>query len=317
LPTQDDSAPESSRFLLHHYEASPYAEKIRAMFGLADAPWSSVLSPPYPPRPAVDPLAGGYRRIPVGQIGADIFCDTALIAAEVARATGHPEFAPAVADPDAQALVERAEGDVFFSAITSANPLKLLGKLILANGPRGTMNFVRDRTAMMKTASVRPPQGKEAARLFEAFLADLDDHLANRGGLEGAEPTYADFSAYHPIWLAKSVGSSAVIRNYGHVQRWFDRMQSLGQGQRREATAEEAFNAAEQNSPRGLVPAEVEHEWLGKEVTIAPSDYGQIGVRGTLVAVLEDRQVLRRQTERFGELHVHFPRAGYAIAIRA
>lgn len=59
--------------ILHHYDASPYAEKIRLMFGLTGTRWQSLIAPVQPPRPSVDPLTGGYRRIPVAQIGADIF----------------------------------------------------------------------------------------------------------------------------------------------------------------------------------------------------------------------------------------------------
>ena len=76
--------------ILHHYDNSPYAEKIRLMFGFTNMSWSSLLSPAWPPRPNLDPLTGGYRRIPVAQIGADIFCDTALIAQEVARLVAAP-----------------------------------------------------------------------------------------------------------------------------------------------------------------------------------------------------------------------------------
>lgn len=313
MAAPDDQTSVSETFFLHHYEPSPYAEKIRAMFGLAAAPWSSVLSPPYPPRPNVDPLAGGYRRIPIAQVGADIFCDTALIATEVAQRTGHPELAPTVSDSGARSLVQRAEGDVFFSAITSANPLKLLAKLVLTNGPGGAINFVRDRTAMMKKATVRPPQGKAAAELFKAFLADLDAHLAERQTLEGTEMAYADFSAYHPVWLALSVGTAGSLKRFENARRWVERMQALGQGRRREAAPEEAFSAAEQSVPRALPSLGEEHDLLEKEVLIAPSDYGQVGVRGRLVGVFADRRVLLRETERFGDLHVHFPRSGYSV----
>lgn len=308
-----DEAMQHSTFILHHYEPSPYAEKIRAMFGLAGAAWNSVLSPPYPPRPNVDPLAGGYRRIPVGQIGADIFCDTALIASEVAEFCGHPEFAPGIRDSEALALVERAEGDVFFAAITSANPAKLLTKLVLANGLRGTLDFVRDRTSMMKKASLRPPQGKAARDLFHAFLADLDSHLQSREGLEGAELTYADFSAYHPVWLGVSVSGTSMLKSYPRVEQWMERMQSLGHGKRREVRPEEAFIAAEQHDPRPLPAELVDHEALNQRVTIAPADYGKDGVEGELVAVLAERLVLRRETDRFGTIHVHFPRTGYDV----
>ena len=37
-----------------------------------------MLIPPIMPKPDVVALTGGYRRTPVLQVGADIFCDTAL-----------------------------------------------------------------------------------------------------------------------------------------------------------------------------------------------------------------------------------------------
>ena len=76
--------------ILHHYPMSPFSEKIRLMFGYADMEWLSVISPESPPRPIVEPLVGGYRRIPVAQSGADIFCDSRLIADEIAN-LGQPQ----------------------------------------------------------------------------------------------------------------------------------------------------------------------------------------------------------------------------------
>ena len=305
---------DTATFILHHYEASPYAEKIRAMFGLTGHAWGSVLSPPYPPRPNVDPLAGGYRRIPVAQLGADVFCDTALIAAELAAFTEHGELRPAVADTTAAALVERAEGAVFFTAITAVPPLKLIGTLLRRTGPVGTLRFVRDRTAMMKGASVRAPRGATAARVFNDFLADLDGHLAGRDTLQGENITYADFCVYHPIWLAQSVGSAAALPRHAHVERWFRRMQALGHGGRRELTAQQAFAEAKAFEPRSL-PADVgEDPALGSDVSIVPADYGKVAVSGRLVAATAERCILARDTERFGTLHVHFPREGYVLA---
>lgn len=301
-------------FFLHHYEASPYAEKIRLMFGLASQAWGSVLTSPYPPRPDVDPLAGGYRRIPVAHLGADVFCDTALIATELAALTGCAALAPTIAEPQARALAERAEGDVFFAAITSAPPLKLLRKLLSAAGPLGTVRFIRDRAGMMKGASSEPPKGGEAAQLFDAFLADLDAHLAAHACLGGDQPGYADFCAYHPIWLAQSVGGAVTLKRYAAVLAWLDRMASLGQGERREMTPEQAFAEARESTPRALPADPGSHEALGSKVTIAPDDYARIGVTGTLVAATGERYILAREAEGLGTVHVHFPQAGYALS---
>ncbi len=301
-------------FYLHHYERSPYAQKIRAMFGLTGHAWASVLSPMYPPRPNVEPLAGGYRRIPVAQIGADVFCDTALIATEVAALTGHAELAPQIPDPVARALAERAEGDVFFAGITSVAPHRLLGSLLRSAGLMSTIRFVRDRTGMMKGATVRPPRGAEAASLLDAYLSDLNDRLVEGSMLAGDAPTYADFCAYHPIWLTLSVGGAPTLPSYPRVQEWMGRLDTLGQGDRREATADEAFAAATNAEPRPLPGDGQEHELLGHEVAVHPGDYGMIDTRGTLVAVTSERLVVARSTERLGTVHVHFPREGYEIS---
>ncbi len=304
---------DGSVIYLHHYEASPYAEKIRAMFGLTGSAWGSVLSPPYPPRPNLQPLVGDFRRIPVAHHGADVFCDTVLISREVAALTGHDELVPTVSDDAARALAARAEGEVFFCAITAAPALPLLGKLIMGNGLAGTLRFVKDRTAMMKGSSLRPPQGKAAAGVLKDFLAALDEHLSNRDCMAGDDISYADFCAYHPLWLALSVGGLKSLRGFANAEAWYARMLDLGEGERHELDPEAAFAEVAASEPRAVPESTIEHDALGRTVSIAPSDYGKDGVDGVLVAVLEDRYVLARNTERCGAIHLHFPRDGYTV----
>ena len=62
--------------ILHHFDQSPFSEKIRLIFGLKSIAWRSVRISRIMPRPDLMPLTGGYRRTPVMQIGADIYCDT-------------------------------------------------------------------------------------------------------------------------------------------------------------------------------------------------------------------------------------------------
>ena len=69
--------------ILHEYPTSPYAEKIRLALRLKNLAWSRVEIPVIMPRPDLMPLTGGYRRTPVMQIGADIYCDTAIILREL------------------------------------------------------------------------------------------------------------------------------------------------------------------------------------------------------------------------------------------
>ena len=78
----------SPEIILHHYDTSPFSEKPRLMFGLRDLAWRSVIQPTIMPKPDLVPLTGGYRRAPVMQIGADVFCDSQVILAELDRRAG-------------------------------------------------------------------------------------------------------------------------------------------------------------------------------------------------------------------------------------
>jgi len=83
--------------ILHHYPTSPFAEKIRLILGFKGLAWKSVLMPPVMPKPDLVALTGGYRRAPVLQIGADVYCDTALIAQVLDRLHPSPALYPASA----------------------------------------------------------------------------------------------------------------------------------------------------------------------------------------------------------------------------
>jgi glutathione S-transferase len=302
----------SNEWILHHYEESPYAEKVRLMFGHTGLPWRSVVSPIMPPRPNLDPLTGGYRRIPVAQLGSDLLCDSALIAQEIAEATGHPELGPGSVSARHEALVEHAQGEVFFSVITSEPPLKLLSKWVRTFGIGQTYRFFKDRTGMMKNATIRPPSGKQAAAIVEAFFAEMDQALAEHAFLEGAAPAYADFAAIHPVKFKTDLSQRPLPERYAHLKRWCETMLAPGHGARKEMTPEKALAAAADSEPRPLPDSEP-HELRHQAVRIAPADYGREPVTGRLVAVTAERYVVERQTEAFGALHVHFPRPGYDL----
>lgn len=306
----------SPRFILHHYEYSPYAEKIRLMLGLTNMMWGSVLSPVQPPRPNLDPLTGGYRRIPVAQIGADIFCDSRLIAAEIAVLADDKRVDAVVDDGAAKALVQRAEGDVFFSAITRVSPLKLMATLLLRLGPLGLFRFIKDRQSMMRGGTVKPPQGAAAQQLLDDFMSDVDRHLTNKPWLAGETASYADFAVYHPLWLASRVGGLQLPDTLPNLKRWFAQVESIGAGTRQELAAESAFMAARDNEPRELPQDNDDSPLMNKPVSVAPNDYGRVPVAGVLVAHTPTRIVVARQTDEFGCVHVHFPRAGYEVVAR-
>ena len=83
-----------SEVILHHYQLSPYSEKIRLALGLKGQSWRSVEIPVWTPRPKLTPMTGGYRRTPILQIGAEFYCDTLLILHVVEKLGGSGALYP-------------------------------------------------------------------------------------------------------------------------------------------------------------------------------------------------------------------------------
>src|ERR1035437_2822811 len=84
----------ASPIILHHFDQSPFSEKVRIVFGLKNIAWTSVHISRIMPRPDLMPLTGGYRRTPVMQIGADIYCDTQCIIRELEQRFPEPTLFP-------------------------------------------------------------------------------------------------------------------------------------------------------------------------------------------------------------------------------
>ena len=107
--------------ILHHYDTSPYSEKVRLGFGLKGLAWASVELPQIMPKPNLTALTGGYRKTPVLQIGADIYCDSQLIMRELERRYPTPSFYPAGRGA-ADALAWWAEKTMFLPPSASSSP---------------------------------------------------------------------------------------------------------------------------------------------------------------------------------------------------
>ena len=300
--------------ILHHYEASPYAEKIRLMFGLTNAHWHSLLSPVQPPRPSLDPLTGGYRRIPVAQLGADIFCDTAIIAREVAMATRCQALDPTRVDPASAVLMKQAEQETFFVAIGAVKTLRLLGTMIRQFGPIGTYRFAKDRAGLLKGGTARPPKGSQSQAVLDSLVTALEIKLSGQLWVGGDAASVADFAIYHPLWLYVSCNRRPLKAGV-HVIDWYHRVSEIGHGRREEITQDVAFSVARNSEPRSL-PDSVQNKTvkIGGLVEVAPSDYGVLPVTGNLAAMTEERIIIARKTTEFGNLNVHFPREGYTLA---
>lgn len=304
-----------SELILHHYAMSPFSEKVRAMLGYTGMRWQSVIVAPMPPRALLAPLAGGYRKIPVAQIGADVFCDSRTITREIARLSGKPELALEGCSEEVREFVRRTDLEVFFACVIAAGGPKLLYRFWRQTSLMTVFRFLKDRIELGRTAKVRTASPKKAPGVVREHLTDLEIRLEKRPFLFGDTPNIADFSAYHSLWFIRDVAGSALTAPYPRVNAWLDRIAAFGQGEMSSITPEQALETAKAATPRAL-PASGDASLVGEAVTIAPSDYGLVPVSGTLVAALPDGWVLSRHTAQTGSVQVHFPREGFAVSAR-
>ena len=133
--------------ILHHYPMSPFAEKARLMLGLKDLAWHSVHIPPVMPKPDVVALTGGYRKTPLLQIGADIYCDTALIADVLEHCVAEPPLYPAHARGLSRAVAQWADSSLFWASMGYTLSPKG-ARALFADQPDQGQAFASDRAAM-------------------------------------------------------------------------------------------------------------------------------------------------------------------------
>lgn len=106
-----------AELILHHYNTSPFSEKVRLILGAKKLAWKSVLIPPVMPKPDVEVLTGGYRKTPFLQIGADIYCDSALIADVLEHLQPEATLYPEPEKGMSRILAQWADTTLFWAAM--------------------------------------------------------------------------------------------------------------------------------------------------------------------------------------------------------
>lgn len=302
-----------AELILHHYDISSFSEKIRLVMGLKKLPWRSVIIPAISPKPDLVPLTGGYRRTPVLQIGADVYCDTKLIASELDRRYPAPALFPQGQQGLTWALGTWAE-DQFFWPI--ARYISGINADVMENG------FHRDRAAMRgrpepdlarlrRDAESRLPIVRQQFSWIEDMLSD------GRRFFTGEAPALLDFTLYHGFWFLDALPrkGGTIVAEFPHVKAWTERVKAIGHGERREMPAAEALAIARQAGPAAPAASRPMQgdPAPGARVAIRPEDYGQEWVEGDLAYIDTEQLALRRQDAKVGEVVVHFPRSRYIV----
>lgn len=307
-----------SEIILHHYPMSPFAEKARLMLGFKALPWRSVLIPSIMPKPDLMPLTGGYRKTPVLQIGADIYCDTALIARLLDRLQPTPALYPAAQAAQLQMTARWADSALFSAAVAYAmQPAGFQHRF--KDLPADQLNaFLEDRKAFRKGGSggLGLPLPQSVA-IVENAITWVEEQLSATGApfLSGATPAIADFSVYHCLWFIQNSGPlAAVFERAPKLQAWLQRMAQIGHGNPEKLKSGDAVDIARAATPQALPATDlraIDGVGVGDRVTVAATDYGVDPVSGTLVMATTEEIVVAREDERAGKVQVHFPRLGF------
>ncbi|MFQ5937365.1 MAG: glutathione S-transferase family protein [Acidiferrobacterales bacterium] len=304
-----------TEIILHHYPQSPVSEKVRVVLGIKRLSWRSVHIPRLPPKPDLMPLTGGYRRTPVMQIGADIYCDSQCIIRELERRVPKPTLYPGGGTGIPWLLSRITDGSLFnlvLSLVLGAQAEELpkefaedRGRLYF--GPDYDLHALK-RDLPHILAQVRAQLGWVEQRLS-----------GGRAFILGNEPSLPDALCYHLVWFIRGryATGPSLLEEFPNLVAWEARVRAIGHGQPTDMKAEEALEIARSSTPQTSPQADTSDPQElspGMTIGVTPDDIGgDPMVVGEIVSVSAEQIGIRRNDARVGEVVVHFPRVGYRV----
>jgi glutathione S-transferase len=302
----------SSDIILHHFDPSPFSEKIRVIFGFKKIAWKSCLISRIMPRPDLMPLTGGYRRTPVMQIGADIFCDTQIIIRELEKRFPNPTLFPAGNAGMPWALGMWTDRPFFQSTVSL-----VFGSL----GDKVPQDFIEDRSKLRGAKFDVAAMTAAIPQMRDQFRANVDWMEAQfkdgKPFLLG-EFSLADVHAYMNIWYTRQSLPEIddILKHLPLISAWERRIQAFGHGIRSEISTAEALEIGTNSTPQAKIsadPNDPNGRKPGDVISVHSDDAWKTDIRGEIVSLSAQHISIRRHDERAGEVVVHFPRAGFTI----
>ncbi|MCY1390171.1 hypothetical protein D3C76_291370 [compost metagenome] len=307
-----------SELILHHYPTSLFAEKARLLLGFKGLSWRSVKISPVMPKPDLTALTGGYRKTPVLQVGADIYCDTALIARRLEQEKALPAFFPQGQEMITASFAAWADSVVFQHAVSLVFQPESIAVRFGNLSPEAIKAFLADRAGLFSGGSATKLSTEQARHQWPTIMSRLELQLQREeGDFLFGEPSIADFALAHCLWFLKATPVTApLVEAYPAVNAWHARVLGFGHGASSEMTSEEALEVARRSTPAALPDerfVDPNGFTAGQQVVIAATDYGVDPVVGELLFAGSEELIVRRKDERGGVVHVHFPRFGFRI----
>ncbi|MFG3593148.1 glutathione S-transferase family protein [Bradyrhizobium sp. RDI18] len=302
-----------AELILHHYDFSNYSEKVRVALGYKSLDWSSVIVPPVTPKPDLTALTGGYRRAPVLQIGADIYCDTRLILRELERRHPLPSLYSPGQHGFANAVAAWAEGPLFRSVMLYAwgTNHDLMPPELFEDRARMRGLPVPSVKSVERVAARSAPLVRTQMSLIEDMLAD------GRPWICGPNVTVADLAIFHAMWFLTDRSSRLAheFNRFELLRQWMSRVKGFGHGRPRSMSAGEALEIARASLPSDPRTSlrQPEDPKLGSRVEVRAADYARDAIVGTLTFVDDDELAVGIHNDRVGDVVVHFPRIGFEL----
>jgi glutathione S-transferase len=297
--------------ILHQYVNSPFSEKIRKIFAHKKVAWRSVEQPVIMPKPKLIPLTGGYLRIPVLQIGADVWSDTGIIIKKIDQLHPEPTLYPGGLTAAAETMNQWADRRLFWS--TTPVIFEKLG----ASVPKA---FIEDRSKMMRgsTFADLTQTAPDARNQLRAFLDIMDRQLAARPFLLGDSFSLADAACFHPVWFLRAEPTAfGFAQRRPNLMRWFERIDAMGYGKVTPMDPDEALKIARDSTPAAAENVDANDPnglRAGARVSVMPDDYGFDPVTGRVVVNTVDEIAIEREDRDLGRIVNHFPKIGFRIA---
>lgn len=305
--------------LYHNYPQSPVAEKVRVVFGIKKMAWRNIEIPRLPPKPLLVELTGGYRRTPVMQIGADIYCDSHCIMLELEKRQPSPSLVPGSDKGLMWCLSRWTDGALFDLSV----------KIVLGSaGDALPEDFAQDRGRLylgenwaegLKAANAQLPHHVSQLR---APLSWLNEQLSDkRAFLLGESAAAIDAQIYHVVWFVRGRwdGGASMLSEFPYLERWENNVADLGHGTAEELSADDAIEiakAAETATATGVAEHDPQGLKVGDVVTVQPDvNGGEQPVEGKVRRANAETIAIDRVSDRAGNVCVHFPRAGYRVDI--
>lgn len=297
--------------ILHQYAASPFSHKIIKILAYKNLPWQAVEQPVIAPKPDLTPLTGGYRRIPVLQMGAHLYCDTLLIIRELEKRFPATPLTPSHLAHAAEMIADWADHRMFSNAA-----MPTVFEMVEFLPPE----FLEDRAKMQNPAAIgATPRPEHARAQFVQDCLMVERQLGRNDYLLGDSFTLADAAIFHIVHFAANGPTLlAEIAKLPQLSAWRQRIIDMGEGARSDIEPQAALDIARDNEPDVTPPANAVADPelpIGKTVSIKPDDYGQEVTTGEIAWITADEIAVTRQDADVGTVMVHYPRLGYFISL--